>query len=114
MGANENTTITFADPVRIEGKPLDKGTYGLHMILNADEWTIIFSKNFTSWGSFTCDAAEDALRVTVKPKPAGMHNTLTFDFDQLPPDSAVIELEWGKIAVPSRCPWMFTIWWWLA
>jgi len=31
-GANENTTITFSDPVQIEGKPLDKGTYGLHMI----------------------------------------------------------------------------------
>ena len=31
-GANENTTITFTDNVMIEGKPLDKGTYGLHMI----------------------------------------------------------------------------------
>ena len=42
-GANENTTITFSDPVAIEGRPLDKGTYGLHMIPNADAWTIIFS-----------------------------------------------------------------------
>ncbi len=24
-GANENTTITFSDPVTIEGKPLDRG-----------------------------------------------------------------------------------------
>lgn len=31
-GANENTVITFTDPVTIEGQPLDKGTYGLHMI----------------------------------------------------------------------------------
>jgi hypothetical protein len=54
-GANENTTITFSDPVLIDGKPLDKGTYGLHMIPNADEWTIIFSKNSTSWGAFTYD-----------------------------------------------------------
>src|ERR1700734_2304150 len=51
-GANENTRITFSDPVLIEGKPLDQGTYGLHMIPNATEWTIIFSKNATSWGSF--------------------------------------------------------------
>ncbi len=43
-GANENTVITFADPVSIEGKPLDKGTYGLFMIPKEDEWTIIFSK----------------------------------------------------------------------
>jgi hypothetical protein len=101
-GANENTTITFSDPVLIEGKPLDKGTYGLHMIPNADEWTIIFSTNSTSWGSFTYDQKEDALRVTVKPQTADMHNALIYDFDQLQPDSAVVELEWEKVAVPFK------------
>jgi hypothetical protein len=101
-GANINTTITFSDPVMIEGKPLDKGTYGLHMIPNADEWTIIFSKNSTSWGSFTYDEKEDALRVAVKPKAADMHNALTYDFDDLSKDSAVVELEWDKIAVPFK------------
>jgi len=101
-GANENTTITFSDPVMIEGKPLDRGTYGLHMIPSADEWTVIFSKNSTSWGAFTYDQAEDALRVTVKPKASDMHNALTYDFDQLTPDSAVVELEWEKIAVPFK------------
>jgi len=101
-GANVNTTITFSDPVMIEGKPLDRGTYGLHMIPNADEWTIIFSKNSTSWGSFSYEQAEDALRVTVKPRTADMHNALTFEFDELQPDSAVVELEWEKIAVPFR------------
>jgi len=101
-GANENTTITFSDPVLIEGKPLDKGAYGLHIIPTADEWTIIFSKNSTSWGSFTYDQAEDALRVTVKPRAADMHDALTYDFDQLQPDSAVVELEWEKVAVPFK------------
>jgi hypothetical protein len=101
-GANINTTITFSDPVQIEGKPLDKGTYGLHMIPNADEWTIVFSKNSTSWGSFTYDEKEDALRVTVKPKAADMHNALTYDFDDLQKDSAVVELEWEKVAVPFK------------
>jgi len=101
-GANLNTTITFSDSVMIEGKALDKGTYGLHMIPNADEWTIIFSKNSTSWGAFTYDQAEDALRVAVKPKAADMHNALTYDFDQLQPESAVVEMEWEKIAVPFK------------
>jgi tetratricopeptide (TPR) repeat protein len=99
-GANENTTITFSDSVLIEGKPLAKGTYGLHMIPNADEWTIIFSNNATSWGSFTYEQAEDALRVTAKPRAADLHNALTYEFDELQPDSAVVELEWEKIAVP--------------
>jgi tetratricopeptide (TPR) repeat protein len=99
-GANENTTITFSDPVLIAGKPLDKGTYGLHMVPNAEEWTIIFSKNSTSWGSFTYDPAEDALRVTAKPRAADLHNALTYEFDELQPNSAVVQLEWEKIAVP--------------
>ncbi|HWY03986.1 MAG TPA: DUF2911 domain-containing protein [Candidatus Acidoferrum sp.] len=99
-GANENTTITFSDPVLIAGKPLDKGTYGLHMVPNAEEWTIIFSKNSTSWGSFTYDPAEDALRVTAKPRAADLHNALTYEFDELQPNAAVVQLEWEKIAVP--------------
>ncbi len=101
-GANINTTITFSDPVQIEGKPLEAGTYGLHMIPTADDWTIIFSKNSTSWGSFTYDEKEDALRVTVKAKATDMHNALTYDFDQLKPDSAVVVMEWEKVAVPFK------------
>ena len=69
-GANENTVITFSDPVTIEGQPLDKGTYGLHMIPGQNQWTVIFSKNSTSWGAFTYKQDEDALRVTVKPRLA--------------------------------------------
>jgi tetratricopeptide (TPR) repeat protein len=101
-GANENTTIAFSDPVTIEGQPLDKGVYGLHMIPGENEWTVIFSHAATSWGSFTYKQAEDALRVTVKPQPADMHNALTYDFDKLTPTSAVVELEWEKVVVPFK------------
>src|ERR1700691_462232 len=62
-GANENTTIAFSDPVTIEGQALDKGTYGLHMIPGENQWTVIFSKNATSWGAFSYKQEEDALRV---------------------------------------------------
>ncbi|HYB53691.1 MAG TPA: DUF2911 domain-containing protein, partial [Thermoanaerobaculia bacterium] len=64
-GANENTVITFTDPVSIEGQALPAGTYGLHMLPTETTWTVIFSKNHTSWGSFSYDEKEDALRVTV-------------------------------------------------
>lgn len=99
-GANENTTIEFTDPVTIEGQPLAKGVYGLHMIPNQDSWTVIFSKNSTSWGSFTYDQKEDALRVTVKPEKAEMQEALKYDIDQVKPDSAVVKLRWADVAVP--------------
>ena len=101
-GANENTTIKFSDPVTIEGKELDKGTYGLHMIPGENEWTVIFSKNSTSWGSFTYKQDEDALRVNVKPQATELHDALAYDFDGLKPDSAVITMRWDKVAVPFK------------
>ena len=47
-GANENTTIQFSQAVRVEGKPLSAGKYGLFMALGDQETTLIFSKNSSS------------------------------------------------------------------
>lgn len=101
-GANENTVVTFGDAVTVEGQALSKGSYGLHMLPTESSWTVIFSKNFTSWGSFSYDEKEDALRVTVKPAPSEMNEALTYDFDDLKPDSAVVTLRWEKLAVPFK------------
>jgi len=101
VGANENTTIEFSDPVSVEGKPLDKGTYGLHMIPNQDSWTVIFSKTNTAWGSYSYDQKEDALRVDVKPKPlAQQDEALEFEFEELKPTSTAVTLKWEKLGVP--------------
>jgi tetratricopeptide (TPR) repeat protein len=99
-GANENTIITFSDDVSVEGKPLAAGTYGLHTIPDASQWTVIFSKNSTSWGSFSYDEKEDALRVTVKPAEGEFHEALAYTFDDIKPDSAAATLRWEKVAVP--------------
>src|ERR1022692_1333376 len=99
-GANENTTINFTNDVTVEGKPLAKGVYGLHMIPGESDWTVIFSKNSTSWGSFTYDAAEDALRVTVKSHPAEMEEALVYDFDNVHHNEATIVMRWEKVTVP--------------
>jgi hypothetical protein len=101
-GANENTTIEFSDPVSVEGKPLAKGIYGLHMIPTADSWTVIFSKMASAWGSYTYKQEEDALRVTVKPRPTEMEEALEFEFEDLKPDSATVTMKWEKLAVPFK------------
>jgi tetratricopeptide (TPR) repeat protein len=101
-GANENTIIEFSDPVTIEGQPLAKGIYGLHMIPGETSWIAIFSKNHTSWGSFTYDQAEDALRVTVKPQTIDKQEALRYDFDDPKPNSSVIAMRWEAVAVPFK------------
>src|SRR5579859_6320067 len=101
-GANENTTITFSDPVTIEGQALDKGTYGLHMIPGENEFAVIFSKDSKDWGSFSYKQDADALRVTVKPQATDAHDALAYDFDDVKADSAVVTMRWDKVAVPFK------------
>ncbi|MGA8153388.1 MAG: DUF2911 domain-containing protein [Terriglobales bacterium] len=101
-GANENTTIAFTDPVTVDGHPLARGTYGLHMIPGQSEWTVIFSKIDTAWGSFTYKQENDALRVTVRPQPSDFYEALTYDFDDINRYSTVATLRWEKISVPFK------------
>jgi hypothetical protein len=49
-GANENTTIEFTTPVKIEGQPLAAGKYGFFVAFDPDQCTLIFSNNHTSQG----------------------------------------------------------------
>ena len=72
--ANEATTIEFSKDVTIEGKTLPAGKYGFFTIPNTNEWTIIFNKVPNQWGAFKYDAAQDALRITVKPKKSKAFN----------------------------------------
>lgn len=99
-GANENTTFTTNYPIQVEGQPLPAGTYGFFLIADPKEWTAIFSKNSTSWGSFFYNAAEDQLRVKVKPEKAGYHEWLTYEFTERQPDRATVAMQWEDLAVP--------------
>lgn len=98
-GANEATTISFSDDVTIDGKPLPKGTYSLHTIPGADEWTLIFNTVANQWGSFSYDQKKDALRVNVKPQKTAFTEWMTFDVPSVSTDAGTIELRWADVAV---------------
>jgi tetratricopeptide (TPR) repeat protein len=101
-GANENTVISFSSPVRIGGHTLAAGRYGLHMIPGRHDWIVVLSRQANAWGSFSYDAAEDALRVPVRPVPGDMHDRLTYTLDDPSDSSVVATLRWEKLAVPFR------------
>jgi tetratricopeptide (TPR) repeat protein len=101
-GANENTTFEVSHDVQIEGQPLPAGKYGLFLIGDPEEWTVVFSKNSTSWGSYYYDPAEDALRVKVKPSKSEYHEWLTYEFTDRMPDHATAALKWEDLQVPFR------------
>ncbi|MCU1278540.1 MAG: hypothetical protein JWM53_2086, partial [bacterium] len=100
-GANENATIRLSSPVKIEGKPLAAGTYGLFMIPGESRWTIAFSTMSVAWGAYSYDPKEDALRVTVKPQTtADAVERMRFDVDDVTERSATIALRWARARVP--------------
>ncbi len=101
-GANENTVFRFSHDVKVEGQPLAAGAYGLFMVPGPEEFTIIFSRNSTSWGHYFYDAKEDALRVKVKPRKAPYTHWLTYDFVERKPSEATVALRWDELEVPIR------------
>jgi tetratricopeptide (TPR) repeat protein len=101
-GADENTTIAFSTPVKINGNELPAGKYGLHAIPSENEWTIIFSNDNAAWGSYFYDQSHDALRIQVKPEEAPFNEALTYSFDNPEPVSVTAALYWEKLKVPFK------------
>jgi hypothetical protein len=99
-GANENTVFTTSHDIKVQGQPLPAGAYGLHFIPGKDEWTVIFSRNSTSWGSFFYNPKEDALRVKAKPEPGEYREVLTYEFPERRLDHAMLALEWENLSLP--------------
>lgn len=97
VGANECTAISFSTDVKIEGKDLKAGSYGLLMNLGETETTIIFNKNTTAWGSFSYNPADDVLQVTVKNEALDKSvEWMKFEFENQTNNAATVALLWEK------------------
>lgn len=102
-GSNENTIISFSHPVKINGKDLAAGTYGLFLDVEKDgPWNWIFSKNSSSWGSYYYDPKEDALRAETTAVDAPYTEWLTYSFEERLPNSTTAYLQWEKKRVPMK------------
>jgi len=102
-GANENTIIKFSNDVSIEGQPLKAGKYGLHMVVKEDgDADIIFSSNYSAWGSYFYKPEDDILKVSVKTKEVPHKEILTFEFVDVQPTSTTAALVWEKKEIPFK------------
>ena len=99
-GANENTTISFSTPVKVEGHELPAGTYGLQTIPTQGDWTVIFSKDANEWGAFSYKKEDDALRIQAKPQPGEFRERMAFEFEDLTDTAAKVVLQWEKLKLP--------------
>lgn len=96
-GANATTTIEVSKDVKIEGKTLPAGKYGVFTIPNDKSWTIIFNEDVrASAGRY--DEAKDVLRVKVTPKKT----TESSEAMEFMIDGDALVLRWANLAVPVR------------
>lgn len=98
-GANEVTSITFSDPVKVNGNNLPAGTYGIHIIPNENEWEIIFSKDTEIDGNSAYDETKDVLRLKVKPEENPFTERMMFSITDMTDNSAKVNLTWEKLKV---------------
>lgn len=101
-GANENTLFEITHSAMIEGKELKAGKYGFHIIPSENEWTIIFNKVYTAWGSFFYDETKDALRIKIAVEKAPFQEWMVFGFENLSDNSATAFLHWENIKAPFK------------
>ena len=99
-GANAATKIVFSEPVEIDGKKIDTGTYVLYTIPNVDSWEVILNKGLSNWGSDGYKESEDVARFKVVPSKLKKNiETFTMEFSNVTPTSCALEIKWEKTAV---------------
>ena len=98
-GANQATTITFDNAVKINGTELPAGTYGIHTIPNESEWEFIFSNDTKIDGSSDFNKDNEILRVKAKPEEHHFMERMTFLFTDVTDKSVIVNLLWDELKV---------------
>lgn len=102
-GANASTKVTFSDGVQVNNISLDKGTYALYTIPGETEWTVIFYKNTSFWGTpEPAEFKEDDVAARVKVPAQTLAEpveTFTMNIGNLHNSGASLELMWEKTKV---------------
>lgn len=97
-GANEATVFEINKDVKIEGKPLPAGKYGLYSIPGEKKWVIIFNKTWNQWGTKYSEA-DDALRVTVN---TGTAPQFTERLKYFAKKNGKVGFMWGDVQVDFK------------
>lgn len=107
-GANANTTISFDQDIKVNGKELKKGKYALYTTPKADSWDIIFYTATDNWGlPENWDDSKVALKTSVKPETTNKSvESFTISINNLSNEGATLDLAWERttVSVPFTVP----------
>lgn len=98
-GAHTATSIQINNPIEINNKKIDAGTYAIFTIPGEKEWTFILNKNYQQHLADDYKETEDVLRIAVKPIENKMIQRLTYTVNKSGENSGSISMEWEKIKI---------------
>lgn len=101
-GANRATWIDFTAPVRVEGRELPAGRYGIWTVPHESApWEVIFVSEWDSHHSYFPRETE-VLRVRATPERSSHMEVLAFYFPVVGPYETTLRFHWGELVVPLR------------
>ena len=99
-GANNATTLTFADDVTIGTTKIAAGKYGLLTIPDKDNWTIIITKSTDVTSPADYKQENDLVRVNVKPMSLkDKVETFTMQFANVKSGACDLQMMWENTSV---------------
>ncbi len=99
-GANNATTINFADDVTIGTAKIPAGKYGLLTIPDKDSWAIIITKQLDVTSPAAYKQENDLVRINVKPMTMkDKMETFTMQFANVKPSTCELQIMWENTAV---------------
>lgn len=99
-GANENTVLTFADTLTVNGQVVPAGKYSFYVLPHAErDWELILNRVITHWGNEGYDPKDDLVRLPIASELAPFHETLLYWFSDVVPAGGKLNLTWEKRTV---------------
>lgn len=99
-GANAATTIEFGQNVKINGKEIMKGKYGLLSIPNKESWTIIITKDLNVTSANAYKKENDVVRIESKTNLLNQNvETFTIEVSNISENKSSVEIKWEKVSV---------------
>jgi hypothetical protein len=101
-GANWAATVEVNKDITVNGHALAKGKYSLWMVVQPEQWEVVFHPKPRIFHIQPPKPSDDQVRFMVKPAEAPHVETMTFSFPVVEPSGTVLSLRWATTEVSLR------------
>ncbi|MDI1323343.1 MAG: DUF2911 domain-containing protein [Algoriphagus sp.] len=99
-GAHRATTVEFTQDIRIDGKVIPAGKYAFFTIPGKKKWILILNSRWDQHLTDEYNAAEDLIRLEVKPEKAKTFaERLTYEITEHSSSEGTLSMTWEKVKV---------------